>query len=130
MFEMSTDSDFALSTPLSFFEKAGAPTGQHRRFGGLITTDRRDQEGEVMRQDGMDFRPFLKSGFYNVNHSKEVRDVIGYPVSVDFFKKGSTLPDGRTAGANGHWAEGYLLAGHRPAFKRSGRLFVDSSQRS
>lgn len=100
--------DFRFHTPLRFFEKAGAGD-KSRRIAGIISTEQMDQEGEKILQRGLDFDYFLKKGWYNDNHSKKTTDILGYPESVQQFKKGQTLPDGTQAPSNLTWAEGYLL---------------------
>jgi hypothetical protein len=108
--------DFKIFTPATFFEKSDAPQGQRRRIAGLVTTDSRDRQAEQILQDGLDFTDFLGPyGWFNDNHSKSMTDVLGYPTAVQFFTKGSALPDGTTCPANGHWAEGYLLEGMKKA---------------
>lgn len=100
---------FDFEVPVSFFEKADAPAGQKRRIGGIISTESRDRQGEVVLQRGLDFNPFLEFGWFNDNHSKVTTDILGYPDKVTFVRKGARLPDGTTAKSDGHWAEGYLL---------------------
>lgn len=100
---------FAFEVPISFFEKADAEPGRHKRIGGIITTESKDRQGEVILQRGLDFTDFLTYGWYNDNHSKKTTDILGYPEKVAFFQKGSKLPDGSTTKVDGHWAEGYLL---------------------
>lgn len=101
---------FQFFAPLSFFEKASAPQGQRRRIAGIISTEVKDKQDEVLLQRGLDFSPFVKSGWFNDNHSKKTTDVLGYPDGdVKRFKKGDVLPDGQVAKSNGTWAEGYLL---------------------
>lgn len=100
---------FQFFAPLSFFEKASAPEGEKRRFGGVISTELRDKQKEWVLQRGLDFSYFLNNGWFNDNHSKETADVLGYPESVLKFRKGDVLPDGSTAAFNGTWAEGHLL---------------------
>jgi len=113
---MTGDGTFRYFAPISFFEKADAPKGEQRRFGGISTTDEKDQEGEQILQRGLDFDSyFIKKGWFNDNHAKNAGGIVGYPSGVQFFKKGSRLPDGTTARANLHWTEGYLLNGHPPA---------------
>jgi len=103
---------FHFEVPISFFEKADAPKGQTRRVGGIISTENPDRQGEIVLQKGLDFTDFVKNGWFNDNHSKDTDGVVGYPEEVQYFKKGDTLPDNTKAPSNGHWAEGYLLAGH------------------
>lgn len=101
--------DFDFEVPIEFFEKANAPAGKQRRIGGVITTENPDRQAEVVLQRSLDFSDFLGSGWYNDNHDKSATGILGYPEEVKFFKKGSTLPNGKTIPADGHWAEGYLL---------------------
>lgn len=102
--------DFQLWTPLSFFEKANAPEGQSRRIGGVVSTEVEDKQEETVLQDGLDFTPFLKGGWFNDNHSKKTTDILGYPDRApQKFRKGEILPDGKVATSNCTWAEGYLL---------------------
>lgn len=100
---------FEFSTPIAFFEKADAPEGMKRRIGGLVSTESRDRQDEVVLQRGLDFSDFLRHGWYNDNHSKSTDGILGYPDRVQYIEKGSKLPDGSIASAPGHWAEGYLL---------------------
>ncbi len=100
---------FAFEIPVAFFEKADAPEGQQRRIGGLVSTESKDRQGEVVLQRGLDFKPFLEFGWFNDNHSKVTTDILGYPEAVRFVRKGAQLPDGTKAIADGHWAEGYLI---------------------
>ena len=102
---------FELNVPIGMWLDKSAPPGRQRRIGGLLTTDSLDRQGETVVQKGLDFAPFLKHGWFNDNHSRDTDAVVGYPDkdSLRFVKKGESLPDGRAAPANGHWAEGYLL---------------------
>lgn len=100
---------FDFEVPCSFFEKADAEPGKQRRIGGIISTESPDRQDEVVLQRGLDFSPWLQSGWYNDNHSKKTTDILGYPEAVQPFKKGEKLPNGEVAKVNGTWAEGYLL---------------------
>lgn len=100
---------FEFEVPVAFFEKADAPEGQQRRIGGIVSTESKDRQGEVILQRGLDFTPFVQYGWFNDNHSKGTTDILGYPDKVTFVRKGQPLPDGTHAKADGHWAEGYLL---------------------
>ncbi len=107
------DARFRFHAPIWAFEKADAPAGQKRRIGGIISTDTRDRQDEVILQHGLDFSEFARAGFFNDNHSKDVSGIVGVPdpSSIKKFKKGEILPNGMAAPANGHWAEGWLLDG-------------------
>jgi hypothetical protein len=104
-----SDLPFDFEVPISFFEKADAEAGKQRRIGGLVTTENPDRQGEVVLQRGLDFNDFITYGWYNDNHDKSAEGILGYPEAIQFFQKGSVLPNGETAPADGHWAEGYLL---------------------
>lgn len=106
---MSNSIPFDFEMPLSFFEKSDSPEGKKRRIGGVLSDEGFDQQKEKILQRGMDFRPFLKSGWFNDNHSKKTADILGYPEKVQLFAKGQRLPDGEMAKANSTWVEGYLL---------------------
>ena len=101
----------------------------NRRIGGLVSTETRDRQDEVVLQRGLDFHDFLKHGWYNDNHSKATDAILGYPDRVEYVRKGDRLPDGSVSPANGHWAEGYLLETDRAqkiwelgnALQKSGR---------
>lgn len=104
-------SGFRFHVPLRFFEKADAPEGQRRRIGGLVSTESRDRQDEIVLQRGLDFSKFVDHGYFNDNHSKKSSGVVGYPTSVKLVRKGAVLPDGRTAPTDAHWAEGVMLEG-------------------
>lgn len=100
---------FRFEVPISFFEKAGAPAGRARRIGGIVSTETPDRQGDIVLQRGLNFEPFVRGGWFNDNHSKLTRDILGYPDNVRMFQKGEKLPDGSHAPARGHWVEGWLL---------------------
>jgi hypothetical protein len=100
---------FDFEIPVTFFEKADAPAGQERRIGGIVSTENKDQQDEVVLQRGLDFSYFKKNGWFNDNHSKKTTDILGYPEATKYFGKGQDLPDGSKAEHPGHWVEGYLL---------------------
>ena len=88
---------------LQVFEKG---QGKKRiKLRGIISTEHRDRQGEVILQRGLDFRPFLDYGWFNDNHSGNSNDVLGYPERV--FKTTVKGPNGETVEATA--VEGYLL---------------------
>lgn len=99
---------FAFDFDARFFEKA-SPDGNDRRIGGMVSTDHMDRQSEVLIQDGLDFGPFLKGGWFNDNHDQSTDAVLGYPTSAVL----QPLPDGR----KGWYVEGYLLKGTERADK-------------
>src|SRR5688572_26095471 len=101
-----------------FFEKAGAPTGMQRRVGGVVSTQARDRQGEIVLQRGLDFSEYESNGWINDNHGKDTDSLIGFPDGkVLFFKKGEILPSGMPAPNDCHWHEGFLLQGDDRADK-------------
>lgn len=98
--------DFRFEFEAEVFEKA-SPDGKDRRIGGIVSTDHLDQQSETLIQEGLDFAPFLKGGWFNDNHDKSTDALLGYPDKA-FMK---TLPDGR----RGWYVEGYLLKGTEKA---------------
>jgi hypothetical protein len=98
---------FHLEFEFETFMKASAPVGRQRRIGGWVTTDQLDKQGEILIQEGLDFAPFLKGGFFNDNHLKQTGKAVGYPEIAEL----RTRPDG----SKGHYVEGYLIEGHAPA---------------
>lgn len=106
-----SSADFQFFAPMRFFKGADGDM----RIAGVITTDNVDQQGERILQDGLDFHHFMTKGYFNDNHSNKTSDILGYPERVQFFEKGSQLPDGTKATANLHWAEGRLLPDYEPS---------------
>lgn len=104
---MSKKIPFKLFAKLSAFEKSGDEFPM--RIGGVVSTEALDKQKEVLVQEGLDFGPFLQSGWFNDNHSSSMTDVLGFPTDARLVKKGETLPNGKTAEATCWWAEGRLL---------------------
>jgi hypothetical protein len=96
---------FRVEMPFDAFYKAGE-AGTERRISGVISTEHRDKQGEVVKQRGLEFDDFLSAGWFNDNHSKKTAGVVGYPIKVE-----PTTVDGKPATR----VEGYLLEGHPPA---------------
>lgn len=104
--------DFLAYCPgVNFFEKSDGK----RYFGGFMTTEGRDLAGERVIQKSLDISYFEKHGYFNDNHSKENRGVLGKPTKVAFVKKGEKAPNGRVAPNDAHYVEGRLYKGYKPA---------------
>lgn len=92
---------FMFETDAEVFSKADG-SEHERRIGGICTTDDIDRQAEVVLQDGLDFQPFLKSGWFNDNHDPATDAVVGYPTKAEY----------RSLGLRKGWyVEGYLLKG-------------------
>jgi hypothetical protein len=96
---------FKFEIPFEVFHKAGEP-GKERRIGGVISTEDKDRQGEVVLQRGLDFSEFVQNGWFNDNHSKKTTDIVGYPIGIE-----KRVVNNRPV----HYVEGYLLEGHEPA---------------
>lgn len=55
------------------------------KIAGVISTEDVDLQGEIVKQKGLDFSYFEKSGCFNYEHKHGASNVLGYPTSV---KKG------------------------------------------
>jgi len=104
----SADIPFKFEIPFEVFHKAGAEPGKARRIGGVISTEDKDRQGEVVLQRGLDFSDFVTNGWFNDNHSKATTDIVGYPEMIE-----KRIVGGKPV----HYVEGYLLEGHEPADK-------------
>lgn len=99
---------FRLHVPLSPFTRSSDSGETERRIGGLATTESEDLQGQAVIQRGLDFSYFEKRGWFTKEHSKDPEDIVGWGEKVRFVRKGTTLPDGKVAPADGHWVEGKL----------------------
>jgi hypothetical protein len=98
---------FQFELPIEVWEKAGEK-GKERRIGGIISTEDKDRQGEVVLQRGLDFSEFINHGWFNDNHSKDTTGIVGYPTKVEKQTVG---------GKPRHRVEGYLLPNYGPANK-------------
>lgn len=103
---------FSFDLPMVVFEKGDAEPGKQRRIAGIMSSESRDRQGEIILQRGLDFSDFLANGWFNDNHSKDTDAIVGYPESVRSFSQGQVLPNGMPASTNCTWVEGYMLTGH------------------
>lgn len=93
---------FRLDLSVEAFEKSDAGD-KSRRICGIVSTDHLDRQMETLIQEGLDFGPFLKSGWFNDNHATDTDSVVGYPEIAEL----RNLPNGK----RGWYVEGYLLKG-------------------
>lgn len=111
----NTETPFHFDCEVDVFEKAGAAPDKVRRIGGFVSTGRHDKQNEYVLQQGLDFSPFLASGWFNDNHSKKTAGIVGFPEDARIISKGEKLPTGKVADRTGWYVEGYLLKGHPPS---------------
>ena len=99
---------FKFELPIDAWTEKAGEAGKERRIGGIISTESADRHGEIVLQRGLDFKDFLKNGWFNDNHSKDTTGILGYPIKVEKVQH---------AGKQAHRVEGYLLPGYKPADK-------------
>lgn len=96
-----TEDQVLFELPVELELKKSADGGR-RIVRGYASTENVDQQGEVILQNGIDFRPLLKSGFLNYDHQYKTINgakmpiIIGYPTRAEIRDKGL-------------WVEGELL---------------------
>lgn len=85
-----------------------------RKLEGIMSTDRRDRQGEVVTAKGLDFTEFLHSGHFNDNHSQETSAIVGYPQSTQYHSDLGSF-DSKYKGVAGWTCTGYVLKGTKRA---------------
>lgn len=108
--------EFTLHAPLDFWLDKSMPGPLQRKFGGLVSTECRDKQDEIVRQVGLDWSEFFGgNGWFNDNHSRSTTGPVGIPVrnSLKIFERGERLPNGRVAPSRGTYVEGILLGTKR-----------------
>ena len=68
--------------PFDVVKASDAPSGKRYAIRGIISTEHRDLQGEIILQDGMDLRPFLKRGVFNDNHDGTTGRELGVPTKT------------------------------------------------
>ena len=81
--------------------KGGKKDGK-RWIQGIASTDARDLQGEIVRQNGIDFSYFLKHGYLNDDHKPGPEHKVGEPTECKVTK-------------NGLWVKGFLFNNHKKA---------------
>jgi len=100
------DKTFRFDIEVEAFEKARPDGGTGRFIGGFVSTDHMDRQQEIIIQEGMDFSPFLKGGWFNDNHDKATDSLVGYPTAAEL------RPYPNDPMHKGWYVEGELLDGH------------------
>ena len=68
-------------------------SGNTAKIAGVISTEDVDLQGEIVKQRGLDFTHFEKSGVFNYEHKSGASNVLGYPTKVTR-KRGLTEIEG------------------------------------
>jgi hypothetical protein len=58
------------------------------RIGGIISMETKDQQGETLLQDGLDWSYFLEKGWFNYEHRAGPDNVLGHPETVTSVRHG------------------------------------------
>lgn len=85
-----------------------------RRISGIMTTERKDRQGEVLVSKGLDFSEFLSHGHFNDNHSQETSAIVGYPEKAEYHSNLKSFSS-KLDGVQGWSCEGYVLKGTKKA---------------
>lgn len=97
-------------------EMVKSADGGRRIIRGYASTEKMDQDGEVILQNGIDFSPLLKSGFLNYDHQFKTINgakmpiIIGYPTRAEVRDKGLWVEGELLKSTNGTKSEQIRLA--------------------
>lgn len=98
---MSDVNLFSIWTPIDL-QKADPSAGDNKApIAGIVSTDSKDLQGDMIQQEGCDWDYFLSKGWFNYEHKQGPENIVGIPQEVS----PTTLPDGRRATR----VKGYLL---------------------
>lgn len=96
---------------VSFIEKSDDDFNS-RQIIGIMSSQRKDRQGESVVAKGLEMQDFLKSGHFNDNHSQDTSAIVGYPEEAKYwddlskFQKSDSL-----VGVEGWTCRGYVLKG-------------------
>lgn len=81
-----------------------------RKISGIMSTSRKDRQGEIVKADGLEFEEFLSHGHFNDNHSQATSAIVGYPEKAEYHH---SLHDWnpKLKGVPGWTCEGYIIKG-------------------
>ncbi|NBW99618.1 hypothetical protein EBR03_08615 [bacterium] len=94
---------------VAFIEKS-EDSHNSRKISGIMSTSRKDRQGEIVKADGLDFDEFLSHGHFNDNHSQATSAIVGYPEKANYH---ASLHEWnpKLKGIPGWTCEGYILKG-------------------
>lgn len=110
------EDSFRVWLPNVYFDEGIAKSEKEkynsRKIFGVMTTERKDRQGEVLVSKGLDFKEFLSHGHFNDNHSQDTSAIIGYPEKAEHH---TNLAQYGLSGVQGWTCEGYVLKGTKRA---------------
>jgi len=62
--------------------KADDAAGGKLWIQGILSTESRDADGEIVLQNGLDFSYFLRHGWFNDNHDQSTGSGLGFPTEI------------------------------------------------
>src|SRR5262245_35743684 len=98
-----TEETFRFWMPCQRLAKSEGAAGDGKRWlQGIASTDRKDLQGEVIKQNGIDTSYFLNYGYFNYDHKAGAEFKIGEPTECKVTQKGL-------------WVKGFLYNDKRVA---------------
>lgn len=109
------EQDFRVWLPeVDFCAKSNDEDFDSRQMNGIMSTQRKDRQGETVFAKGLEFDEFLHNGHFNDNHSQDTSAVVGYPQAVQFHHSLEKATDGRVK-TPGWTCSGYVIKGTKRA---------------
>lgn len=117
---------FALASMPTRVKKGAARDGRKPKFKltGIASTEHRDVQDDVIHQKGLKWNSFLRRGYFNEDHGRGARDVVGYPTKV---YRTSVRANGKSVAATA--VEGYLFDTPRAAELARLAIAMDGTNR-
>lgn len=85
-----------------------------RQIMGVMSTESKDRQSEIVLSKGLDFEEFLLNGHFNDNHSQQTSAIIGYPEEAKFHDDLGII-NKSLDGTQGWTCRGYVLKGTKRA---------------
>jgi len=110
-----SETDFRVWLPDVIFKSDSEnETYDSRKIEGIMSTERKDRQGEVVTAKGLDFSEFLHNGHFNDNHNQETSAIVGYPQKVQYHTDLGSI-DPKLKGVDGWSCKGYVIKGTKRA---------------
>ena len=77
--------DFKVIIPDLLLSDRGDDEYNSRHIAGIMSSERRDRQDEIVISKGLDFSEFLENGHFNDNHSQLTSALVGYPEVAKFY---------------------------------------------
>jgi hypothetical protein len=108
------ENDFRVWLGDVFFIEKSEDAYNSRKIAGIMSTERKDRQGEIVKADGLDFEEFLSHGHFNDNHSQATSAIVGYPEKAEYHDSLHEF-NPKLRGVAGWTCEGYILKGTQRA---------------